>query len=34
MLPGCIGYDFTGSKQSMRVTQYSGVPDQPAEPVN
>jgi 3-dehydrotetronate 4-kinase len=41
MLLGCIGDDFTGSsdlantlaKQGMRVTQYSGVPDQPADPV-
>ncbi|HBS99748.1 MAG TPA: hypothetical protein DEB47_07750 [Citreicella sp.] len=34
VLPGCIGDDFTGSKPSMRVTQYSGVPDQPPDPVN
>ena len=39
MLLGCIGDDFTGSsdlgntltKAGMRVTQYVGVPDQPAE---
>ncbi|MFU8881701.1 MAG: 3-oxo-tetronate kinase [Rhodobacterales bacterium] len=40
MLLGCIGDDFTGSsdlgntltKAGMRVTQYVGVPDQPAAP--
>ncbi|MDT6942413.1 four-carbon acid sugar kinase family protein [Brucella pseudogrignonensis] len=40
MLLGCIGDDFTGSsdlantlsKQGMRVTQYSGVPDKEAHP--
>lgn len=40
MLLGCIGDDFTGSsdlgntlaKQGMRVVQYSGVPQQPADP--
>ena len=39
MLLGCIGDDFTGSsdlantlaRQGMRVTQYAGIPDQPAE---
>lgn len=40
MLLGCIGDDFTGSsdlgntlaKAGMRVTQYVGVPDTPADP--
>jgi uncharacterized protein YgbK (DUF1537 family) len=40
MLLGCIGDDFTGSsdlgntltKAGMRVTQYVGIPDQPAAP--
>ncbi|MCE7030625.1 3-oxo-tetronate kinase [Jiella avicenniae] len=40
MLLGCIGDDFTGSsdlantlaKGGMRVVQYSGVPDAPADP--
>ena len=40
MLLGCIGDDFTGSsdlantlaKGGMRVVQYSGVPDGPADP--
>lgn len=40
MLLGCIGDDFTGSsdlantlsKQGMRVTQYSGVPEEDAHP--
>ncbi|QPC41410.1 four-carbon acid sugar kinase family protein [Kaustia mangrovi] len=40
MLLGCIGDDFTGSsdlanmlaKGGMRVTQYNGIPDTPAEP--
>ena len=40
MYLGCIGDDFTGSsdlgntlaKAGMRVVQYSGVPDRPAEP--
>ncbi len=40
MLLGCIGDDFTGSsdlgntlaKAGMRVTQYTGIPDQPADP--
>ena len=39
MLLGCIGDDFTGSgdlantlaKQGMRVTQYSGIPNRPAD---
>ncbi|MFQ8433641.1 3-oxo-tetronate kinase [Amaricoccus sp. W119] len=40
MLLGCVGDDFTGSsdlgntlaKQGMRVTQYRGVPEDPAAP--
>lgn len=40
MYLGCIGDDFTGSsdlgntlaKAGMRVVQYSGVPDRPADP--
>ena len=40
MLLGCIGDDFTGSsdlgntlaKQGMRVVQYCGVPERPADP--
>ena len=39
MLLGCIGDDFTGSsdlantlaKEGMRVVQYTGVPDGPAD---